>query len=436
LIFAGPGIDSRRIDEYVCHVDIFPSLCDFLGIEKPSFLQGVSLLPLMEGKKIKKRAIYFESLGPYFNQGWAPLRGFIEEREKFMDSPLPEFYDLEDDFDESKNIVHRINPDRYRKKLKKIEEEFSSPQESQSRQKIDREALEKLRTLGYIDSPVSQLKNSYGPEDDLKTLLPLRQKLDGAIILHDRGEVEASIKLLNEAIQKRKDFATAYLYLYHIYKTQGRTEEVMEIMEKGLNNNPENYFFFSTYGIFLVMEKKWDKGIEVLEKALALVDFDPEVWNFLGLAYWRKGDDQKALEYYRKAISLDDSDALVFSNMGALYFSIFMRSKKRKALIQSMEYFKKAIELDPNLAAAYRGLGAGYGILGQTKEAISILEKALELSPKDDHLVLNLGNAHLVIGRKAQALKYFEKYLVLKKDTISTEERKNIEALIQKCKKK
>jgi tetratricopeptide (TPR) repeat protein len=210
----------------------------------------------------------------------------------------------------------------------------------------------------------------------------------------------------------------------------------MEIMEKGLNNNPENYFFFSTYGILLVMDKKWDKGIEVLKKALALVDFDPEVWNFLGLAYWRKGEDQKALEYYRKAISLDDSDALVFSNMGALYFSMFKRSKKRKTLIQSMEYFKKAIELDPDLAAAYRGLGAGYVIRGQIKEAISILEKALELGPADNVLVLNLGRAHLEIGRKAQALKYFETYLVLKKDTISPEERRKIEALIQKCKEK
>ena len=435
LIFTGPGIDSRRIDEYVCHIDIFPTLCDILGIEKPSFLQGVSLLPLMKGKKIEKRAIYFESLAPYYNQGGASLRGFIEEREKFIDSPLPEYYDLEDDFDELKNIVQKIDPDRYRKKLKKIKEEFSSPQEVQGRQKIDREALEKLRSLGYIVSPVPQLKKSYGPEDDLKTLLPLQQKLDRAVILYDGGEVEASTKLLNETIRKRKDFAPAYLYLYHIYRAQGRVEKVMEIMERGLNNNPENYAIFSTYGIFLVMEKKWDKGIKVLEEALALVDFDPEVWNFLGFAYWRKGEDQKALEHYRKAIALDDSDALVYSNLGALYLSIFQRSRKREDHFQSMEYFKKAIELDPDLAAAYKGLGACYGIRGQTKEAISILEKALELSPKDYFLVYNLGMANLEIGRKAQALKYFEKYLVLKKDTISTEERRKIETLIQQCKK-
>ena len=436
LIFAGPGIDARRIDEYVSHVDIFPSLCDFLGIEKPSFLQGISLLPLMGGKKIKKRAIYFESLGPHYNQGWAPLRGFIEEREKFIESPLPEFYDLDDDFDELKNLARKTNLDKYQKKLKKIREEFSSPQQPQSRQKIDGEALEKLRSLGYVDSPVSQVKDSYEKEDDLKILLPLRQNLDRAIILHDEGEVEASIKLLEEAIEKRKDFATAYLYLYHIYKNQGDTGKAMEIMEKGLGNIPENYAILSTYGIFLVMEKKWDKGIDVLEGAVALVNFDPEAWNFLGLAYWGKGDHEKALECYEKAISLDDSDAFAFSNMGELYFSKFMRSKKKRDITQSMEYFKKAIELDPDLVVAYRRLGAGYGILGQIKAAISVWEKALELSPKNDFLVFSLGNAHLEIGNKAQALKYFETYLVLKKGTLSPEERRRIEALIQKCKDK
>jgi arylsulfatase A-like enzyme/Flp pilus assembly protein TadD len=435
MIIAGPGIDARRIDENVSHIDIFPSLCDILGIEKPSFLQGVSLLPLMTGGKIEKRAIYFESLGPHYNHGWAPLRGFIEENEKFIDSPLPEYYNLEEDFDEMKNLVDTISLDKYKEKQKNIEEKFFSPQNVQGRQRIDREALEKLRSLGYVDSPVSQPKNSYGEEDDLKTLLPLRQNLDKAIILHDAGEAEASIKLLNETIQQRKDFAEAYLYLYHIYKAQGQKEKVLEVLEEGMNNNPEHFAIISTYGIFLVKEKMWDKGIEVLQKSLAIVDFDPEVHNFLGLAYWRKGKVQMALEQFREALALDDSDAMVYSNLGALYHSVFLRAGKKADHSLSMEYFKKAIELDPNMIAAYKGLGAGYGSIGRIREAISVWLQALELSPKDNFLVLNLGIAHLGIGKKAQALKYFENYLLLNKDTITAEDRKRIEALIQECKK-
>ena len=42
----------------------------------------------------------------------------------------------------------------------------------------DREVRERLRSLGYVASPVTQTKASYGPEDDLKTLLPFEQKID------------------------------------------------------------------------------------------------------------------------------------------------------------------------------------------------------------------------------------------------------------------
>jgi arylsulfatase A-like enzyme/Flp pilus assembly protein TadD len=434
LIIAGPGVEPSRIDEYVSHVDIFPTVCDILGTEEPPFLQGVSLVPLMKGKKIKKRAIYFESLNPYFNRGWAPVRGFVEGRKKFIDSPLPEFYDLEKDFDEKKNIVQEINLDKYQKELKDLEKDLSSPQRAESRQRIDREAQEKLRSLGYIVSPASQLKKSYGAEDDLKTLLPIQQKLDRAVVLHDEGQVEESIRLLNEIIGEKKDCAPAYLYLFQMLREQGLEEKSREIIEEGYKNNPENYAIVSSYGILLVKGREWDKGIEVLQKGLGLIDFDPDAWNHLGIAYWRKGEDQKALQYYKKALSLDDTNALVFSNLGALYLSIFMRSKKSEDHFQSMEYFKKAIELDPDLGLAYRGLGVAYRVIGKTEEAIIIWEKALELIPNDDFLVYNLGVAHLEIGSKAQALKYFEKYLLLNEKTISAEERRKIEALIQKCK--
>lgn len=434
LIIVGPGVNSGRIDQYVSHIDIFPTVCDFLSLEKPPFLQGDSLLPLIRGEKIKKRAIYFESLEAYYNSGWASLRGFIEEKKKFIDSPIPEFYSLEDDFDEKLNLAQKTDLEKYQKKLKKMEEEFSFPLKGQVVQKIDREAQEKLRSLGYLASPVPQLKKNFGPEYDLKTLLPFQKKLTRAIMSYDEGRMEESIKLMNEIIQKRKDFAAAYTHLSHIYRKQGRIEKAIQVMEEGFNNNPNNYTIISTYGILLVEVGTLDKGIEALQRGLALLDFDPELWNYLGVAYWKKGNYQKALEHYRKAISLDNNDSLIFNNLGALYLSIFMRTKKVDTHSQSVEYFKKAIELDPDLASAYNGLGGAYKIIGKIDDAISCWEKSLKLNPNYDFPVYNLGMAYYEKGDKAQALRYFKKYLALKASIISPEEKKKIEDLIQKCK--
>jgi tetratricopeptide (TPR) repeat protein len=433
LIIAGPGVNSGRIDEYVSHIDIFPTVCDFLGIEKPSFLQGVSLLPLIRGKKIKKRAIYFESLEAYYNRGWATLRGLIEREKKFIDSPIPEFYSLEDDFDEKTNLAQKTNLEKYQKKLKKIEEEFSLPLKSRTVQKIDREAQEKLRSLGYLASPVARLKKNAGPEYDLKTLLPFHKKLTMAIMFYEEGRTEGSVKLLEEIIQKRKDFAAAYTHLSRIYRYQGRIEKAIKLMEEGFKNNPDNYTIISTYGILLVEVGNLDSGIEVLQRGSQLLDFDPDLWNYLGVAYWKKGNYQKALEHYRRALSLDNNDAVIFNSLGTLYLSIFIRTKKVADHSQSIEYFKKAIELDPGLASAYNGLGGAYKIIGKIDDAISCWENSLKLNPNYDFAVYNLGMAFYEKEDKAQALGYFKKYLALKANNISPEEKKKIEDLIQKC---
>jgi len=42
---------SRAADALVSLIDIFPTLCDLCGLEKPEWLAGVSLLDILKGKK-------------------------------------------------------------------------------------------------------------------------------------------------------------------------------------------------------------------------------------------------------------------------------------------------------------------------------------------------------------------------------------------------
>jgi arylsulfatase A-like enzyme/Flp pilus assembly protein TadD len=434
LIIAGPGIKISHVDEYVSHIDIFSTICDVLGVEKPSFLQGVSLLPLMKGKKIKKRVIYFESLDAYYNRGWAPLRGFIEEKRKFIDSPLPEYYNLEDDFNEEKNLIQNIDQEKQKKRMKELMDELSSSSQMQSSRSPDSDTLKKLRSLGYVSSRATQLKESYGPEDDLKTLLPFQKKHDAAMKFLELGRVPEAVKLLNDVIADRKDFTKAYVYLSRVYQIQGLGGEALAVMEKGYTNNPDDYGIISAYGLFLVKEGKLGKGIEFLQKAIEIIDYDPDVWTHLGIAYSQKGEVQKALDSYGKALSLDDTDALIYNNLGLLYFTIFSQTKNVRDHAKTLESYRKAIELDPGLASAYNGLAGVFHVIGQIDNAISMWEKALELEPEYDFPIYNLGLAHLDKGNKAQALKYFERYLLLKDRTLSPEERRKIVELIRLCK--
>ena len=434
LIVAAPGIQAARVGEYVCHIDLFPTVCDLLSLEKPSFLQGVSLLPLLKGGKIEKRAIYFESLDAYYNRGWAPLRGFTEEKSKFIDSPVPEYYNLEADFNEQNNLVRKIDLEGQKNRMKALLDGLSSSQNAPTPQRVDRETREKLKSLGYISSPVSKFKENYGPEDDLKTLLPLNQKMYTALKLNEEGKALQAVKLLHEIIKERKDFINAYSYLSEIYQSGGFGADALAVLENGYKNNPEDYGIISSYGVLLVKQGKLDEGIELLQKSLAIIDYYPEDWTYLGVAYGQKGEFGKALDCYEKALSLDDADAMIYYNKGLFHLSLFMQAKSRPDHAQALECFKKAIELDPALALAYNGLGVGYRVAGQTNSAITVWEKTLELNPDFDLPIYNLGLAYLEKGDKAQALKYFEKYLALKGKALSPEERREIEDYIKNCK--
>lgn len=55
LIFAGPRIPQGKSDALVYLFDLFPTLCDYAGIEAPKVCEGASLLPIARGLKAKVR---------------------------------------------------------------------------------------------------------------------------------------------------------------------------------------------------------------------------------------------------------------------------------------------------------------------------------------------------------------------------------------------
>jgi N-sulfoglucosamine sulfohydrolase len=52
LVMRGPGgfRGGRVVDAMVSHIDIFPTLCELLEVERPAWLEGRSILPLVRGE--------------------------------------------------------------------------------------------------------------------------------------------------------------------------------------------------------------------------------------------------------------------------------------------------------------------------------------------------------------------------------------------------
>jgi len=436
LIISSPETAPDQVDSYVSHVDIFPTVCDMLGITKPSFLQGTSLLPAMKGKKLPERPIYFESLYPYYSRGWAPLKGYMLERKKFIDSPIPELYDLNHDFNERNNLAEKEKVTQLKSQLDNIVQALTPSEKIDAARKVDNETREKLASLGYVSSVRASQKKDFGVQDDVKVLLPLFNKAGQGWKLYKEGHKEAGIKLLKEILEERKDIDIAYKNLSSIYEETGFIKEAIDILEQGLHALPANYEIFAEYLKVLVSAELYDKIIGSFDEAsFRETEYDPEIWNNLGTAYAKTANYEKAIQAYEMGLSLDDKHPELYNNLANACYSHGLQSKDPYMYSRCFEYYKKAIELDPGYPAPYYGLGHAYRQEGNLGGAIHCWEKALEADPDFSQAHSDLALAYFYSGNKSKALDLLRDYKKRYYHLMVPAEKEKLDALIEQCQK-
>lgn len=114
LIIRNPNSKCRGkvIDQLISHIDIFPTICDLLEIEKPSYLEGKSFAKIMDDNKSKINDAVFAEVN--FHTSYEPMRSVRSERFKYikyydtdwikynlsnMDDSIPKNFLLENDLE-------------------------------------------------------------------------------------------------------------------------------------------------------------------------------------------------------------------------------------------------------------------------------------------------------------------------------------------------
>ena len=106
LMLRGPGFEGgRTVDGLVSQIDLFPTLCDYLEIPRPDWLEGRSLLPLMDGSQAEVNEEIFAEVT--YHAAHEPKRAVRTQRYKYIRR-----YDTEDtppmaniDASESKDVM-------------------------------------------------------------------------------------------------------------------------------------------------------------------------------------------------------------------------------------------------------------------------------------------------------------------------------------------
>lgn len=401
LVIWGPKIAPGSDTRPARHVDVLPTVLDALGVEPPQGLPGRSLLRAVPSEGGGDS--YFEALTSNLNRGWAPLRGLIRERKKWIELPLPELYDLAVDAAESENLFPRERrlAAALRQKL---------PQESvwpPAKGTVSEEEAERLRSLGYITGDAGA-KASYTEADDPKRLIAVDAKLQESNTAYSDGHFERAAALAREAIALRPDLSPAYenaaLALRQLERHDeaiallrsaidrgirpptllrnlalslcevGRPQEAVQLLQPlAAQAEPETLV---TFGIALSDAGRPDEAVAALERAGAADADNPDVWENLGIAELRRGDAAKARAHLQKALQLNDNLPISWNTLGvALY-----QSGDPAAALAAWE---RSVLLDPRQYDALFNVGLVGAEIGRTAQARQALERFLSTAPRD-----------------------------------------------------
>ena len=127
MIIRYPKLISKSsvVDEQCLNIDIAPTILDLAGVNKPSYMQGESMLKLISGKKDKswRKSMLFEY---YVDDAWpyaGPNQVAVRTNEyklidNFLEDDIDELYDLKNDPGEMTNLINDSSYDLVEKELR------------------------------------------------------------------------------------------------------------------------------------------------------------------------------------------------------------------------------------------------------------------------------------------------------------------------------
>lgn len=119
---------------------------------------------------------------------------------------------------------------------------------------------------------------------------------------------------------------------------------------------------------------------------------------------------QEAIGKYKKTLDLDDTVYSVWEQLMYAHSELKQYKELAKVSEEAIDYF-------PNKASAYYLNGLANNEMGNSDEAVSVLEQALLMSSKDGYIQFqvlgNLGKAYHALGDGAQSNQSFDKALLL-----------------------
>ncbi len=451
LIFKLPGRDkSKVITKPVGLIDIVPTICGLLGIDKPDSAQGTDISGYCTGKESSvrdDRYLYCESFIPS-KFGANPLLGVINNRYKYIQAKNPELYDLLKDPKETDNLAQKDSQRAriLKDKLQQILEKFVR-KNTDGNILLDTESLRRLESLGYVGGSVEEnfefdpakedhkevfdlfkLESSilvlsfYGKFDQAKRqceklLIQRPNLLRGHQCMVDIAIAQEDISLAEthnlKILEIKPDYARAHNQQGLLYQLQGRHDEAINHFHRALKLGFHLAQTYDALGISLASLGKFEEAVQQFRLGLEIEPDNVEILNNLGMAYQSLDKLDEAIESYLEVLRLDASFSKAHYNLGRVF-------KLKGAPDKAMAYFQEAVRLEPSYAEAHNDLGMLLAPRGQYDQAEHHFKEVLRIMPSwtDNHD--KLGHIYYLQGKHPLAVTHWKEAVKLQPDSAET----------------
>lgn len=180
----------------------------------------------------------------------------------------------------------------------------------------------------------------------------------------------------------------------------------------------------AAYGLMLMRRKEYAKAVEVLRHARTL-KLNPQQWSIvyqnLGLAYWKLGEIDRAVEIYEKIFEKVQT-VNMYSTLG---FLLIAQGDQTGDYQKALDFNRKAYDYDDTDASVVDNLGQVLYRTGEIEEAEKMFEKALSIKPTQFDTLYFLSRIRISQDRVEEAKKMLDTALDKTYSVFNTVPREN-----------
>ena len=307
LLFVPPGARGRgRVidDRAAGGIDVLPTALDLLGLPVPGGLDGESLA---RPPRDPDRPLYLETFAPLHTCGWSPLHALRRLGDKFIEAPVPEYYDLRSDPWETRNLLPQAPPSAQALAshlARRMREEPLVAQPAAGRP-LPPEERARLAALGYFSqAPSSAPAGTRRP--DPKAMMPVVEDLMRALGLVNAKKFEEAEPLLLGILERSPEDPSALDQLARVQRGQKRFADAETTLRRRVALLPTADAWVALAEVHLEL-RVFDAFLDDIHAARALEPSHGGIQLALGDRLALEGRFEEAIHAFEGAIALDPS---------------------------------------------------------------------------------------------------------------------------------